>query len=188
MPLADDELRPNDTVTQFGHKGRTIMLARLTTLAATFTLVACAGAESRRQGAVATTFADGQSHIAVRVSELAFQPCSANAPGGCEMAVVEGNPDAGGTYTLRFRSATPLHIAPHSHPSSERMTVLEGTVYVGDGGSDDKSKASAFGPGDFYMFAPGAVHSLWTDGPVELQATGVGPREFHLASASPGDR
>jgi quercetin dioxygenase-like cupin family protein len=68
---------------------------------------------------------------------------------------------------------------PHSHPRAERVTVLSGTIHVGFGTSLNKSSGETFTAGDYYVNAPGAVHYVWADGPVEIQITGMGPWEIH---------
>ena len=53
--------------------------------------------------------------------------------------------------------------------------MLEGKVGVGFGDVLDKQKGKLFGPGDYYVNAPMAHHFVWTEGPVVLQITGIGP-------------
>ncbi len=68
---------------------------------------------------------------------------------------------------------------PHNHPRAERVTVLSGHLSVGFGPTADKAAGQQFGTGDYYVNAPGAVHYVWADGPMETQITGMGPWEVH---------
>ena len=42
-----------------------------------------------------------------------------------------------------------------------------------------RAQATWFGPGDYYVNAKGAHHFVLTDGPAELQITGIGPWKVH---------
>jgi len=127
----------------------------------------------------AKSFAQGQQQIVVRASEAKFGPCPPAIPFECEMAVLEGSPKANGLFTLRFRTQKPWLLPPHSHPRAERVTVIAGRLSVAFGTSVDKSAGQAFTAGDYYVNAPGAVHYVWADEPVEIQITGIGPWEVH---------
>jgi hypothetical protein len=125
----------------------------------------------------AKSFAAGEQQIVMRAAELRYGACPPSIPFRCEMAILEGSPKGAGLFTMRLRTPEPWVLAPHSHPRAERVTVLSGSISVGFGPTVDKSQGRTFGPGDYYVNAPGAVHYVWADGPVELQITGMGPWE-----------
>jgi quercetin dioxygenase-like cupin family protein len=118
-------------------------------------------------------------HI-VLASDIAWQPCAAHLPAGCEIAVLEGNPGGSGLFTVRFRLSDAFVMPPHTHPKDERVTVLNGRVsvaFIVDGSQKD---AKQFAAGDYYVNRHGAVHTVWADEQVELQITGIGPWEAHF--------
>jgi len=125
----------------------------------------------------AGSFAPGEVQIVRRAAELAWGPGPAAAPFPCEMAVLEGHPGRTGLFTLRLRTEEPWVMPPHSHPRAERVTVIAGRIHVGFGRSVDRAAGQSFGVGDYYVNAPGAVHFVWADEPVEIQITGLGPWE-----------
>lgn len=125
--------------------------------------------------AVEAPFPDDQDQISVRAEEIRFRPCPPNLPAGCELAVLEGNPQNYGLFTLRIRSLSPFVLAPHTHPGAERVTVLSGTVFVGFGARVERARATAFKAGDYYVNKPGALHYVFADEPVTIQITGIGP-------------
>jgi hypothetical protein len=135
----------------------------------------------------ARSFAPGERQIVLRAADMPFGPGPAAIPFACEMAVLEGDPGGAGLFTIRLRSAERWVMPPHSHPRAERVTVLSGRIHVGFGASLDERASEAFTAGDYYVNAPGAVHFVWTDGPVEIQITGLGPWEVH-ALEPPRDR
>lgn len=136
----------------------------------------------------ANSFASGQVQIVRRADAMPYGPGPASVPFPCEMAVLEGSPKAKGLFTIRLRTEEPWVMPPHSHPRAERVTVLAGRIHVGFGTPVDKTRGEAFTAGDYYVNAPGAVHHVWADEPVEIQITGMGPWEVHpLEPAGAGD-
>lgn len=127
----------------------------------------------------AHSFGPGEQQIVHRADDMPYGPGPAAVPFACEMAVLEGNPDGEGLFTIRLRTREPWVMPPHYHPRAERVTVLSGTIHVGFGRAVDKDASATFVTGDYYVNAPGAVHYVWTDEPVEIQITGLGPWEVH---------
>jgi len=127
----------------------------------------------------AHSFGPGERQIVRRADEMPYGPGPTAVPFACEMAVLEGSPDAEGLFTIRLRTREPWVMPPHSHPRAERVTVLSGSIHVGLGSAVDKDTSASFVAGDYYVNAPGVVHYVWTDEPVEIQITGMGPWEVH---------
>jgi quercetin dioxygenase-like cupin family protein len=124
-------------------------------------------------------FPEGSVQHVVLASEIRWMPCPPNLPEGCRMAVLEGNPKANDLFTVRFRVEGGMVMKPHTHPRDERVTILKGTAAVAFGEGARRQGAREFGPGDYYVNARGAVHSVWLDPGTELQITGIGPWEVH---------
>ena len=122
-------------------------------------------------------FPEGIVQHAVPAAEIAWRPCPANLPPGCEIAVLEGDPKAPELFTVRFRLTDDFVMPPHTHPKDERVTVLAGRMAVGFGAGVTRADAREFGPGDYYVNARGAVHTVWAEKSSEIQITGVGPWE-----------
>ena len=127
----------------------------------------------------AGNFAAGEQQIAHRNDAIPWGPGPPSAPFPCEMAVLEGDPEGTGLFTLRLRTQEAWVMPPHVHPRAERVTVLAGRLHVGFGTAVDRGASRAFTTGDYYVNAAGAVHFVWTDEPVEIQITGIGPWEIH---------
>ena len=131
-------------------------------------------------------FPDGAQQHAVPAADMPWQPCPADLPKGCEMAVLEGNPQAAGLFTARFRLDAGLEVPPHTHPKDERVTLLSGRMSVAFGAKATHDDAHRFGPGDYYVNARDAVHKVWVDEKAELQITGFGPWQVNVVVQDSG--
>lgn len=125
-------------------------------------------------------FPDGTFQHVVRNDDLAWKPCPPNLPAGCEIVVLEGNPQAGDLFTVRFRLGEDFAMPPHTHPKEERVTVLKGEMSVAFGLGAVRENALTFAPGDYYMNARDAIHTVWANASSEIQITGIGPWEAHF--------
>lgn len=122
-------------------------------------------------------FPEGALQHVVLSEEVAWRPCPQNLPSGCEIAVLEGNPQTPDLFTVRFRLTDEFVMPPHTHPKDERVTVLKGHMSVAFGMDESREDAKQFGPGDYYVNARGAVHTVWADESSVIQITGIGPWE-----------
>ena len=131
------------------------------------------------------SFPEGAVQHVVRAADTPWGPCPATLPPGCELALLEGNLGSADLFTVRFRTTGDFHLAAHTHPKDERVTILEGTVAVAFGLGAQREEATEFGPGDYYVNARDAVHTVWLEGPTILQITGIGPWEANPVSDEP---
>lgn len=123
----------------------------------------------------------GVDQAVVRADSIDWGPCPPGplAGDGCGMAVLDGDPGAEQLFTFRVRITRPFVLPAHTHTRNERVTVVDGAVNVGFGSTIDKAASTRFETGDFYVNRAGAVHFVWSDEPVTLQLTGIGPWAIH---------
>lgn len=97
-------------------------------------------------------------------------------PLGSKIAVLEGNPKEEKIFTMRVMLPPYFKVMAHTHPKEERVTVLEGVIYVGFGDKIDTADASKFSAGSFYVNPVDANHYIFTqsEGCI-FQVTGIGP-------------
>src|SRR5678816_1405113 len=76
--------------------------------------------------------AAGQHHGSIALSPDQFI-WGAPLPNGAKVAVLEGNPEAPGPFTMRVILPANWRIAPHTHRGVEYLTVLSGAFHVGHG-------------------------------------------------------
>ena len=151
---------------------RTVLLTTILLLAS---LAAC-----ERTQVSAPTLPEGTLQHVVHAADVPWRACPPNLPAGCELAVLEGNPQAEGLFTVRFRVGGDFMMPPHTHPREERVTVLAGQMSVAFGRDASHEDANHFGAGDYYVNARNAIHTVWADEPSVIQITGIGPWEANF--------
>ena len=112
---------------------------------------------------------------AINANSLKWGPAPASFPKGAEAAVVSGDPFGSGLYVVRLRMPANYEIPAHSHPTSEFVTVLSGTLHIGMGDKLDRKGGQALGPGGFAEAPAGMHHYAWTSAPTIIQVHGQGP-------------
>ena len=139
---------------------------------------------------LATTFATplysqdkpDPSHIIVKPSSLKWTPIIK----GCEMAAVQGNPDADGSqFVVRFHCAAGSQIPAHWHPTDENLTILKGVFQVGMGDKFDQAKLLTMNVGDFASMPQEMRHFAFSKTDTITQVHGIGP--FKVNWVNPAD-
>jgi hypothetical protein len=95
-------------------------------------------------------------HIAILPEAVKWTPGPPSLPAGAKGAVLEGDPTKPGLFTMRIQLPANYLISPHRHPEAERVTVLDGSVYVGFGEKVDRKRSTHFRAGSFYVNPAGA--------------------------------
>ncbi len=126
-----------------------------------------------------------EGHTTLTPQEIKWSPASASIPKGAEAAVLSGDPSKEGPFVLRLKFPANYHIAPHTHPVPEAVTVLSGTFKIGDGETADKAKTKTLPAGSFYTFSPGKAHFGYTEEETIIQLSTVGP--WALTYVNPKD-
>jgi len=95
---------------------------------------------------------------------------------GWKQAILVGDPEKPGPYVERIKIPPNANVPPHSHPDTENITVLTGTLGIGTGPKVDKAKGQILDAGSFYLLPANVVHFAWS-GPkgATIQVHGVGP-------------
>ncbi len=91
-----------------------------------------------------------------------------------QITVLSGDPSKGGPFVARWRCPDNYKIAPHVHPATEAVTVIQGTFHVGRGEKFDEAALTALKPGGFMVMPGGVTHYAMCKGLtiIELHATG----------------
>ncbi|EJM18452.1 hypothetical protein PMI21_02024 [Pseudomonas sp. GM18] len=113
--------------------------------------------------------------IAATPSELKWTAAPALGP-GVMMAVIEGDLKAAEPFTLRVKLPANTKIGVHTHPVTERVTVMSGTFYFATGKTFDPARAKAYRPGDTLIIPVGmSMYGASREQETVLQLHGTGP-------------
>jgi quercetin dioxygenase-like cupin family protein len=155
-------------------------LVKAIALAVLFTAVSSSAAFAQ-----ATPASSTEMMAATAASSLKWGDIS--VPGfdpGLKIAVINGNPDATGPYTLRLNFPKGYRFPPHWHPNAENLTVISGTFQLAMGDKRDDAKLKSYGPGDF-LYIPGThPHFGGVQDATIIQLHGQGPFTINLVKGA----
>lgn len=96
-------------------------------------------------------------------------------PKGASIAVLEGDPTKEGPFVFRLKIPDGYRVPPHTHPKTERVTVISGTFNIGMGEKFDQNTTKAMPAGTYGYWEAGMKHFVWAKGQTVLQFHGIGP-------------
>ena len=108
-------------------------------------------------------------------AEIKWQKGPPSLPKGAMIAVLEGDPNKEGPFVFRIKLPDGYRLPPHTHPKTERVTVISGTFNIGMGDKFDDKKTRAMPAGTFGHWPSGMKHFVWAKGETVLQFHGTGP-------------
>jgi quercetin dioxygenase-like cupin family protein len=100
---------------------------------------------------------------------------------GAQTAILVGDPTKPDTVVQRMKFPANYKVAPHSHPYSEVVTVISGSVGFGVGEQFDPAKGTIVKAGSINATPAKTVHFVWTgteEAVVQIQFTGPGGIDF----------
>lgn len=131
----------------------------------------------------------GTAPIATTPDAIVWGPAAPTLPPGTQSVVLEGDPKRPGLFTLRLKLAKGAHLAMHTHPADERVTVLSGAMHVTTvdttGGAAAQTSTRVFPSGSFYVMPKGAPHAVSVDEETVIQITVQGPWGVQYLGAKP---
>lgn len=107
---------------------------------------------------------------------------------GAKFAVLEGDPGKEGPFVMRLLLPDGFRIAPHSHPKTERLTVISGSFHLGMGERFDAAAAQEMPAGTFGYWPEGMRHFAFVKGPTVVQLHGTGPWTLTYVNAADDPR
>ena len=124
-------------------------------------------------------------HQITAPSDLKWGDMPPGLPTGAKMAVLNGDPTKAGPFTVRMQAPAGYKIAPHTHPTSERLTVISGTFRIGMGNKFDEAATKEMGPGSYLVLPPGMTHFVSLTSEAIVQIDSEGP--FQIKYVDPAD-
>lgn len=114
-------------------------------------------------------------HIMVMPNAIKWGNTPPGLPPGSKAAVIEGNPNVAGLFTMRAKIPANYKIMPHWHPADEHITVIKGSCYMGIGDKFDRKTAKMMPTGAFAVMKTGTHHYFFTKEECIIQLHGKGP-------------
>jgi quercetin dioxygenase-like cupin family protein len=96
-------------------------------------------------------------------------------PKGAMLAVLEGDPAKEGPFVMRIKLPDGYRVPPHTHPKTERVTVLSGALCIGMGGTFAEKAVREMPAGSYGYWPVGMKHFALTKGETVIQLHGTGP-------------
>jgi quercetin dioxygenase-like cupin family protein len=124
-------------------------------------------------------------HKILGPTELTWGDGPPGLPPGAKMAVLDGDPTKKGSFTVRLQAPDGYKIAPHTHPTAERVTVISGTFYLGMGDRFDEAAGREMVVGSFAVMPAGMKHFAWNTDESVVQIHSEGP--FEIKYVNPAD-
>ena len=121
------------------------------------------------------TAAAAAMHV-VAADSVMFAPME--VPGfdsGMQIAVLYGNPQESGPYTLRLSFPDGYRFPPHWHPTVENLTVLSGTLLLAMGERAEAARLRAYRSGAYLYLPATRPHFGGARGATVVQLHGQGP-------------
>lgn len=124
-------------------------------------------------------------HKMLAASDLKWADAPPGLPPGAKMAVLDGDPNKKGSFTVRLQAPAGYKIPAHTHPKAERVTVISGTLNLGMGDKLDEAATQAMEPGSFAVLPSGMTHFVANKGETIVQIHSEGP--FEIKYVNPAD-
>ena len=117
--------------------------------------------------------------------QIQWKPGPPSLPKGAQIAVLEGDPSKEGPFVFRVKAPDGYRIPPHTHPKTERVTVIAGQFNIGMGEKFDQSATQPMPVGTYGYWEAGMKHFVWVKGETIVQFHGMGP--WSIQYVNPAD-
>lgn len=121
----------------------------------------------------------------VNPGNIKWGPAPPGLPRGAQAAVLAGNPERPGLFTLRLRFPPGYSVAPHTHPAAEHVTVISGQLSLGMGPRVQPRRMATLVMGGFANAPARMAHYVTTRSGAVIQITSQGP--FAINYVNPAD-
>jgi quercetin dioxygenase-like cupin family protein len=148
-------------------------------------LLAAALALAAAQSAQKMAAPPAADHHSINEGDIKWGPAPPVFAPGAQMAVMDGNPGAAGTFVIRLKMPAGYKIMPHWHPTQENVTVISGTFQYGMGDNLTPAAMTTLSPGGFVALGAKAHHYAMAKTASVVQVTAMGP--FKLTYVHPAD-
>ncbi len=147
----------------------------------------CSGTALALLVALSATFAWAQDDMAQPMppNMMEWGAGPPTLPEGAELAVLSGNPMEAGAFVVRLRFPDGYSVPPHTHPTTENVTVISGTILFAHGEDPASAETQDIAAGGFIMIPAGHPHRAEAQGETVIQIHSEGP--FEVSYLDPAD-
>ncbi len=133
---------------------------------------------SRSESEFGTKAAQGeQGYQEIAADAISWRSTSPNGPSGSQIAVMTGDPNNPGLFSVRLKLPPGYKTMPHWHPQTQFITVLSGTLRYGVGDKWDPAAMREVPAGGFLEMQGRTSHYAAVESETILQVSGNGPNE-----------
>ena len=126
-------------------------------------------------GGIMAAPVSAEEYTAVMKKDIKWQDAPSIGP-GAKTALIDGDPKSSGPFVMRLMLPPKTTIKLHTHPATENVTVLSGTLYFAASDKFNPKIAKAFGPGSYFSIGEGKPMFAYSkDKEVVVQLHGNGP-------------
>ncbi len=118
-----------------------------------------------------------QGYQQITADAISWRSTSPNDPSGSQIAVMTGDPNKPGPFSVRLKLPPGYKMTPHWHPQAQFMTVLSGTLRYGVGHKWDPAAMQELPAGGFLEMQARTSHYAAAESETILQVSGNGPNE-----------
>jgi len=147
--------------------------------------LAAVAAQKKDASKKSTESATSEQHVVLNPADLKWGDAPPGLPPGAKLAVLAGDPNKKGLFTVRLQTPAGYKVPPHTHPTSEHITVISGTFNIGTGDKFDEAAGKEMGAGGYMVMPSGMKHYAWTPAEATIQVQGMGP--FVIKYVNPAD-
>jgi hypothetical protein len=135
--------------------------------------------------ALCTPAWSAEGEMFMNPKDIKFGPAPPTLPKGAKLAVLNGDPGKAGQFVIRLEAPAHYKIPPHWHTTAENLTIISGTLYLGDGDKMDEKAAHGLKPGGYHYLPAKAHHYAFTKTNTVVQINAEGP--FDINYLNPAD-
>ena len=120
--------------------------------------------------------------------KLTWMKAPPSLPAGAMMAVVSGDPTKAGPFEIELSLPNGYTVAPHSHPTAEKITVKSGGFLYGVGDEIKPSEMKLLKPGNSGDMPAGMHHYARARGKTVIAINSTGPFVINYVHAKDDPR
>jgi quercetin dioxygenase-like cupin family protein len=139
----------------------------------------------------ARSFAEETQSLDMRFyppTSIEWKSGPAALPPGAKVAALEGDATKEGPFVVRLQFPDGYHIPPHTHPKTERVTVISGTMLLAMGENLNRGAAKTLSAGTYAFWPAGMKHTAWFQGETVIQLHGIGPWQINYLNPADDPR